>query len=130
MMLGPRRMIAGFLAWVGKVTLLFTLSLAAISLAAHALLWFKTGKWPSTFVLGEPFGEALQNIGLGTPSSSWTTVQAFLNWTLNQPTWMIAFVSGIGFGLLLMTWGDTMERNIRFELRHRTLTRDRRRRDE
>ncbi len=125
-----RRKIAGLLAWVGKVTLLFTFSLAGISVAAHALVWIKTGQWPATFVLGEPFGETLRNIGVGTPSSSWVMVQTFLSWTLHQPTWMIAFVIGVAFGLLLMTWGDAMERSIHFELRHRALNRDRGRRDE
>ena len=125
-----RRKIAGLLAWAGKVTLLFTLSLAGISLAAHAQVWFKTGRWPATFVMGEPFGETLRNVGLGTPSSSWDMVQTFLSWILNQPTWLIGFVIGVGLGLLLMTWGDAMERNIRFELRHRALARDRKQRGE
>jgi hypothetical protein len=120
-----RRKIAGFLTWLGKVTLLFTLSFAGITLAAHALVWIKSGQWPATFVLGEPFGDTLRDIGVAAPSSSWVMVQALLNWIMAKPTWMIAFVSGVSLGLVLLTWGDMMERSIRFELRHRALSRDR-----
>jgi hypothetical protein len=112
------------------VTLLFTFSLAGLTVAAHALQWIRTGAWPATFVLGEPLRQTLQDLGIGTPSSSWSLVQRFLSWLLDQPTWMIAFLSGVGFGLLLMTWSDAMERSIRFELRHRALIRDRKLRDE
>lgn len=120
-----RRMIAGLLAWVGKVTLLFTFVVAGIGVAAHALLWIKTGTWPATFVLGEPLGETLQDIGVALPSSSWVILQTFLSWMLDQPTWMIAFLGGVSLGLLLATWSDAMERSIRLELRHQQLMRDR-----
>lgn len=120
-----RRKIAGLLAWVGKVTLLFTCVVAGMSVAAHALLWLKTGAWPDTFVLGEPLRETLGNIGVGLPSSSWTVLQRFLNWMLDQPTWMTAFLGGVSFGLVLVTWGDTMERSIRLKLRHQQLMRER-----
>jgi hypothetical protein len=37
-----RRMIAGLLAWMGKVTLLFTLVVAGIGVAAH--VWLRLRK--------------------------------------------------------------------------------------
>ena len=44
---------------------------------------------------------------------------------LDRPTWMIALLAGMTIGLVLMTWGDAMERSIRYKLRHHELTRDR-----
>jgi hypothetical protein len=120
-----RRKIAGLLAWVGKVTLLFTFIFAGISVAVHALLWLKTGEWPATFILGEPLGETLRDIGVGAPSSSWVIVQTYLSWMLEQPTWLFAFLGAVGFGFLLVTWGESMERSILIELRHRQFIRDR-----
>jgi len=124
-MLGFRRMIAGLLAWVGKVTLLFTFIFAGITLGAHALVWFRTGEWPAAFVLADPLGETLRDLGLAAPSSSWVVLQDFLSWMLKQPTWLFAFLAAVSLGLLLVTLGDSMERNILIELRHRQLIRDR-----
>jgi hypothetical protein len=121
-----RRKIAGLLAWVGKVTLLFAFISAGISVALHALVWLKTGEWPATFVLGEPLGETLRDMGVGVPSSSWVMLQSFLSWMLEQPTWLAAFLAAVAFGLLLVTMSDSMERSIHFELRNRMLNRDRR----
>jgi hypothetical protein len=125
-----RRKIASLLAWVGKVTLLFTFIFAGISIAAHALVWLKTGAWPTTFVLGDPLGETLRELGIEAPSSSWVKLQAFFSWMLDQPTWLFAFLAAVGVGFLLVTWGDSMERNILIELRHRQLIRDRKLRQE
>src|SRR5262245_47614540 len=110
-MLRIRQMIAGLLAWVGKVTLLFTFIFAGISVAAHALVWLKTGSWPATFVLGDSLGETLREIGIAAPSSSWIMVQSLFSWMLDQPTWLFAFLGAVGFGLLLVTWGDSIERH-------------------
>ena len=126
MILGIRRMIAGLLAWVGKVTLLFTLIVAGAAVAAHVLTRLNTGAWPETTVLGEPLRQTLQTLGLGLPSTSWVVLQDFLGLMLDQPTWMIALLVGVSVGLLLMTWGDAMERRIRHELRHQQLMRARR----
>lgn len=125
-----RRKIAGLLAWVGKVTLLFAFISVAISVAFHVLVWLKTGDWPTTVILGEPLSETLQEIGVGAPSSSWVILQAFLSWILAQPTWLVAFLCAVAFGLLLVTWSDAIERSIHFELRNRMLIRDRRLRGE
>jgi hypothetical protein len=125
MMLSIRRMIAGLLAWVGKVTLLFTLVVAGMDVAAHVLTRMKTGAWPETIVLGEPLRQTLQDLGVGLPSSSWVVLQQFLSFALDQPTWMIAFLVGVSVGLLLMTWGDAMERKIRHQLRHQRVMRER-----
>jgi hypothetical protein len=121
-----RRTIAGLFAWVGKVTLLFTLVVAGVDVAAHVLTRMKTGAWPETIVLGEPLRQTLQDLGIGLPSSSWVVLQQFLSFLLDQPTWMIAFLVGVSVGLLLMTWGDAMERSIRHELRHQQVMRERR----
>jgi hypothetical protein len=108
------------------VTLLFTLVVAGAGVAAHVLTRMKTGAWPETIVLGEPLRQALQDLGVGLPSSSWVVLQQFLSFLLDQPTWMIAFLVGVSVGLLLMTWGDAMERSIRHELRHQQVMRERR----
>jgi hypothetical protein len=121
-----RRTIAGLFAWVGKVTLLFTLVVAGVDVAAHVLTRIKTGAWPEAIVLGEPLRQTLQDIGIGLPSSSSVVLQQFLSFLLDQPTWMIAFLVGVSVGLLLMTWGDAMERSIRHELRHQQVMRERR----
>lgn len=125
MILGIRRMIAGLLAWIGKVTLLFTLIVAGAVVAAHVLTRVETGAWPETIVLSEPLRQTLQDLGLGLPSTSWATLQDFLSFVLDQPTWMIALLAGVSVGLLLMTWGDAMERRIRHELRHQQVMRER-----
>ena len=119
-------MIAGLLAWVGKVTLLFTLVVAGAVAATHVLTRMKTGAWPETMVLGDPLRQTLQDLAVGLPSSSWVVLQQFLTFVLDQPTWMIAFLVGVSVGLLLMTWGDAMERSIRHELRHQQVMRERR----
>jgi hypothetical protein len=126
MMFGIRRMIAGLLAWVGKVTLLFTLIVAGMDVAAHVLTRMKTGTWPEAIVLGEPLRQTLQDLGVTLPSSSWVVLDQFLSFVLDQPTWMIAFLVGVSVGLLLMTWGDAMERGIRHKLRHQQVMRERR----
>ena len=126
MILGIRRMIAGLLAWIGKVTLLFTLIVAGAVVAAHVLTRVETGAWPETIVLSEPLRQTLQDLGLGLPSTSWAALQDFLRFVLDQPTWMIALLAGVSVGLLLMTWGDAMERRIRHELRHQQVMRERR----
>lgn len=120
-----RRKIAGLLAWVGKVTLLFAFSFAGIGVAVHALRWLETGEWPAALVLGEPLGETLRDMGVEVPSFSWAAVQAFVGWVLDQPTWMVAFLAAVGVGLLLVTWSDAMERSIRIDLRQQLLRRDR-----
>jgi len=125
MIIAVRQMIAGLLAWVGKVTLLFTLIVAGIAVAAYVWLRVETGAWPGTLVLGEPLRETLQDIGVGLPSSSYVILQNFLSWMLDQPTWMIVFLGGVSIGLLLLTWGDAMERSIRLKLRHQQLMRER-----
>ena len=114
-----RRKIAGLLAWVGKVTLLFTLIVAGAVVATYVFTRIKTGAWPDTMVLGEPLRQTLQDLGVALPSFSWVALQEFLSLVLDQPTWMIALLVGVSVGLLLMTWGDAMERRIRHELRHR-----------
>jgi hypothetical protein len=67
----------------------------------------------------------MQDIGVGLPSSSYVILQDFLSWMLDQPTWMIVFLGGVSIGLLLLTWGDAMERSIRLKLRHQQLMRER-----
>ena len=121
-----RRTIAGLFAWVGKVTLLFTLVVAGVDVAAHVLTRMQTGAWPETIVLGEPLRQTLQDLGLALPSSSWVVLQEFLSFVLDQATWMIAFLVGVSVGLLLLTWGDAMERGIRHRLRHQQVMRERR----
>jgi len=118
-------MIAGLLAWVGKVTLLFTLAGAGTGVMAHVLTRIKTGAWPDAVVLGEPLRETLQSIGIEPPPSQWAAVEPFWRFVLDRPTWMIALLAGMLIGLILMTWGDAMERSIRFKLRHQELMRDR-----
>jgi hypothetical protein len=120
-----RRVIAGLLAWVGKVTLLFTLIVAGAVAGTHVLTRMRTGAWPETTVLAEPLRQTLQDLGVGLPSSSWVVLQEFLSFVLDQPTWMVAFVVGVSVGLLLMTWGDAMERSIRHQLRHQQVLRER-----
>jgi hypothetical protein len=120
-----RQMIAGLLAWVGKVTLLFTLAGVGTGVLAYVLTRMKTGAWPDAVVLGEPLGETLHSIGIGPPPSPWAFVEPFWRFVLDRPTWMIALLVGITIGLGLMTWGDAMERSIRYKLRHHELTRDR-----
>src|SRR5213080_1617187 len=105
MMFRFRRMIAGVLAGVGKVTLLFTLSVAGAAAATRVLTRIKPGAWPETTVLGEPLRQMLLDLGVGLPSSSWEVPQQFLSFVLDQPTGMIAFLVGVSVGLLLMTWG-------------------------
>jgi hypothetical protein len=119
------QMIAGLLAWVGKVTLLFTLAGAGTGVVVHVLARIKTGAWPDAVVLGEPLRETLQSIGIEPPPSPWTAVEPFWRSVLDRPTWMIALLAGMLIGLILMTWGDAMERSIRFKLRHQELMRDR-----
>ena len=126
MILGIRRIIAGVLAWVGKVTLLFTLIVAGAGVAAHVVTRIETGAWPETIVLGEPLRQTLQDLGLGLPSSPWVLLQELFSSVLDQPTWMIALLLGVSVGLLLMTWGDAIERRIRHELRHQQVMRARR----
>jgi len=121
-----RRKIAGLLAWAGKVTLLFTLIVAGAVVATYVFTRVKTGAWPETMVLGEPLRQTLQDLGVALPSSSWALPQEFLSFALDQPTWMIALLVGVSVGLLLMTWGDAMDRRIRHELRHREVMRARR----
>jgi len=121
-----RRKIAGLLAWVGKVTLLFTLIVAGAVVAAYVFTRIKTGAWPDTMVLGEPLRQTLQDLGVALPSFPWVALQEFWSLVLDQPTWMIALLVGVSVGLLLMTWGDAMERRIRHELRHREVMRARR----
>lgn len=123
-----RRKIAGLLAWVGKVTLLFTLVVAGAVAATRVFTRMNTGAWPETIVLGEPLRQTLQDLGVGLPSSPSVVLQDFLSFVLDQPTWMIAFVVGVSVGLLLMTWGDAMERKIRHELRHQQVMRERQQR--
>src|SRR5262245_10097552 len=78
-----RRTIAGLFAWVGKVTLLFTLVVAGVDVAAHVLTRMQTGAWPETIVLGEPLRQTLQDLGIGLPSSSWVVLQDFLSFVLD-----------------------------------------------
>jgi hypothetical protein len=118
-------MIAGLLAWVGKVTLLFTLAGAGTGVVAHVLTRIKTGAWPDAVVLGEPLRETLQSIGIEPPPSPWAGVEPLWRFVLDRPTWMIALLAGMLIGLILMTWGDAMERSIRFKLRHQEVMRDR-----
>jgi hypothetical protein len=120
-----RQMIAGLLAWVGKVTLLFTLAGAGTGVAAHVLARIKSGAWPDAVVLGEPLRETLQTIGIEPPPSFWDALEPFRRFVLDQPTWMIALLVGMSIGLVLMTWGDAMERSIRYKLRHHELMRNR-----
>jgi hypothetical protein len=120
-----RQLIAGLLAWVGKVTLLFTFAGAGTGVAAYVLTRIKTGAWPDTVVLGEPLHETLQSIGIEPPSSPWSSIEPFWRFVLERPTWMIALLVGMMIGLILMTWGDAMERSIRFKLRHQELRRER-----
>jgi hypothetical protein len=120
-----RRKIAGLLVWVGKVTLLFTLAVAGIGVAACLLTRIRTGAWPETIVLGDPLRDTLQQIGVEVPSPSWVVLQEFLRVVLEQPTWMILLLGGISVGLVLMTWGDAMDRSIRSRLRHQELMRQR-----
>jgi len=120
-----RRKIAGLLAWVGKVTLLFTLAVAGIGVVAYLLTRIRTGAWPDTIVLGEPLRDTLQQIGVEVPAPSWGVLQEFLRFVLEQPTWMILLLGGVSVGLVLMTWGDAMERSIRSRLRHQELMRQR-----
>ena len=119
------QMIAGLLAWVGKVTLLFTLAGAGTGVVAHVLTRIKTGAWPDAVVLGEPLRETLQSIGIEPPLSPWAAMEPFWRFVLDRPTWMVALLAGMLIGLILMTWGDAMERSIRFKLRHQELMRDR-----
>jgi hypothetical protein len=116
-----RQKIAGLLAWLGMVTLLLTFSVMGIAVAAYVLSWLKTGEWPATFRLGQPLKETLRDAGIEAPSSSWIILQQTLSWILNQPTWIVAFFGAGVLGLLLMSWGDTLERSIQRELRHRKL---------
>lgn len=118
-------MIAGLLAWVGKVTLLFTLAGAGTGVVAYVLTRINTGAWPDAVVLGEPLRETLQSLGIEPPPSPWAVVEPFWRFVLDRPTWMIALLTGMTIGLVLMTWGDAMERSIRYKLRHHELTRDR-----
>jgi hypothetical protein len=120
-----RQMIAGLLAWIGKVTLLFTLVGAGTGVVAYVLTRIKTGEWPDAVVLGEPLRETLPSIGIEPPPSPWAVVEPFWRSVLDRPTWMIALLVGMTVGLILMTWGDAMERSIRFKLRHHELMRDR-----
>ena len=118
-------MIAGLLAWVGKVTLLFTLAGAGTGVVAYVLTRIKTGAWPDAVVLGEPLRETLQGIGIEPPPSPWAVIEPFWRFVLDRPTWMVALLVGMTIGLILMTWGDAMERSIRYKLRHHELMRDR-----
>jgi hypothetical protein len=120
-----RQMIASVLAWVGKVTLLFTLAGFGTGVVAHVLTRIETGAWPDAVVLGEPLRESLQSIGIEPPPSPWAMAEPFWEFVLNRPTWMVALLVGMTIGLILMTWGDAMERSIRFKLRHQELMRDR-----
>jgi hypothetical protein len=120
-----RQMIAGLLAWVGKVTLLFTLAGVGTGVMAHVLTRIKTGAWPDAVVLGEPLGETLRSIGIEPPPSPWALLAPFWRFVLDRPTWMIALFVGMMIGLVLMTWGDALERSIRHKLRHHELMRDR-----
>jgi hypothetical protein len=120
-----RQMIAGLLAWVGKVTLLFTLAGVGTGVVAYVLTRINTGAWPDAVVLGEPLGETLQSIGVEPPPSPWAFLAPFWRFVLQRPTWMIALLVGMMIGLILMTWGDAMERSIRHKLRHHELMRDR-----
>lgn len=120
-----RQMIAGLLAWIGKVTLLFTLAGAGTGVVACVLTLIKTGTWPDAVVLGEPLRETLQGIGIEPPTSPWAVIEPFWRFVLDRPTWMVALLAGMTIGLILMTWGDAMERSIRFKLRHHELMRDR-----
>jgi len=120
-----RQMIAGLLAWVGKVTLLFTLAGAGTGVVAHVLTRIKTGAWPEAVVLGEPLRETFRSIGVEPPPSLWAFLEPFWQFVLDRPTWMVALLVGMTIGLILMTWGDAMERSIRSRLRHQELMRDR-----
>src|SRR5262245_11918536 len=116
-----RQKIAALLAWLGMVTLLFTFSVMGIAVAAYVLSWLKTGEWPATFRLGQPLKETLRDAGIAAPSSSWIILQQTLSWILNQPTGIVTFFGAGVLGLLLMSWGDTLERSIQRDLRHRKL---------
>lgn len=118
-------MIAGLLAWIGKVTLLFTLAGVGTGVVAHVLTRIKTGAWPDAVVLGDPLRETLQNIGIEPPQSPWAALAPFWRIVLDQPTWMVVLLLGMSIGLVLMTWGDAIERSIRHKLRHHDLMRDR-----
>jgi hypothetical protein len=120
-----RQMIAGLLAWIGKVTLLFTLAGAGTGVVAYVLTRIKTGAWPDAVVLGEPLRETLLSNGIEPPPSPWAGVDPFWRFVLDRPTWMVMLLAGMLIGLILMTWGDAMERSIRFKLRHQELMRDR-----
>jgi hypothetical protein len=85
----------------------------------------ETGVWPDAVVLGEPLRETLLSIGIEPPPSPWVAVEPFWRFVLDRPTWMIALLVGMMTGLILMTWGEAMERSIRFKLRHQELMRDR-----
>ena len=118
-------MIAGLLAWIGKVTLLFTLAGVGTGVVAYVLTRIKTSAWPEAVVLGEPLRETLQSIGIEPPSSPWAVIEPFWRFVLDRPTWMVALLVGMTIGLILMTCGEAMERSIRFKLRHHELMRDR-----
>jgi len=120
-----RQMIASLLAWIGKVTLLFTLAGAGTGVVAYVLTRIKTGAWPDAVVLGEPLRATLQSIGIEPPPSPWAVSEPVWRFVLDRPTWMVALLAGMTIGLILMTWGEAMERNIRFKLRHHELMRDR-----
>ena len=120
-----RQTIAGLLAWVGKVTLLFTLIGVGTGVVAYVLTRIKTGAWPDAVVLGEPLCETLQSIGIEPPPSPSAFLAPFWRFVLDKPTWMIALLVGMMVGLVLMTWGDALERSIRHMLRRHELMRDR-----
>ena len=105
--------------------MLFTLAVAGIGVVAYLLTRIKTGAWPDTIVLGDPLRDTLQQIGVEVPAPSWGVLQEFLRFVLEQPTWMILLLGGVSVGLVLMTWGDAMERSIRSRLRHQELMRQR-----
>jgi hypothetical protein len=120
-----RRQIAGVLSWVGKVTLLFTLAVTGIGVAVYLFTRIDTGAWPDTIVLGDPLRDTLREIGIEVPAPSWVVLQEFLRFVLEQPTWMVVLPCGLSVGLVLLTWGDAMERSIRSKLRHQELMRGR-----
>jgi hypothetical protein len=80
-----RQMIAGLLAWVGKVTLLFTLAGVGTGVVAYVLTRINTGAWPDAVVLGEPLRVTLQSIRIEPPPSPWAFLEPFWRFVLDLP---------------------------------------------
>src|SRR5215510_13769866 len=103
-----RHMIAGLLAWVGKVTLLFSLAGAGTGVVAHVLTRIKTGAWPDAVVLGEPLRETLQSVGVQPPPSPWAFLEPFWRFVLDRALGIVALLAGIHDRLVLLTGCDAM----------------------